>query len=267
MIGFVSVLRAVRAYTLSAIILVPVAALGQQQDHFVGELMLRDNDPNGRYFELMAPFGYVDPAGARWQAEKGLVTDGASIPQVLWSIVGGPYEGRYRRAAIIHDFYCDRKYRSWERVHRVFYDAMLTGEVGPLKAGLMYYAVWRFGPRWSVAEIMPCVPNPALGKFCADSKPIALQITAERPIVGLEDLASARQELADVSAHIERDNPTIEQLQQLGDSKSPLPRRRTFFHEEVTSGTSLAPFSNYKLVEQSTPLPLPQDLPILFPVP
>jgi hypothetical protein len=56
---------------------------------FVGELVLKDVDPNGRNFELMEPFGYIDPEGVRWQAEKGLVTDGASIPQVFWSIVGG----------------------------------------------------------------------------------------------------------------------------------------------------------------------------------
>jgi hypothetical protein len=117
-----------------------------QEGQFVGELVLKDIDPDGRNFELVEPFGYIDPKGVRWQAEKGLVTDGASIPQVFWSIVGGPYEGRYRRASIIHDYYCDHKYRSWERVHRVFYDAMLTGGVDPIKAKLMFYAVRRFGP-------------------------------------------------------------------------------------------------------------------------
>jgi hypothetical protein len=265
MVGF-SGAKTLGACVVFALILISGDALAQQQDRFVGELVLRDNDPNGRYFELMEPFGYIDLKGDRWQAEKGLVTDGASIPQILWSIVGGPYEGPYRRAAIIHDFYCDRKYRSWERVHRVFYDAMLTGGVGPLKAKLMYYAVWRFGPRWSVAEIVPCVPNPGLGKFCADFKPIALQITAERPVVEQGDLASATQELVDVSARIERDNLTLEQLEQLGDAKSPPSRRRSFVHQEVSSPSSLAPFVNYNLIEQSTPLPLPQELPVLFPV-
>src|SRR5260370_41675122 len=73
-------------------------------DRLVGDLVLRDVDPKGRNFELEQPFGYIDPSGTRWQAERGLVTDGASIPWALWSIVGGPFEGEYRRAAVIHDF-------------------------------------------------------------------------------------------------------------------------------------------------------------------
>jgi hypothetical protein len=103
-----------------------IPSFSEPVDRFVGEVVLRDIDPKGRNFELEQPFGYIDPSGTMWQAEKGLVTDGASIPWPLWSIVGGPFEGEYRRAAVIHDFYCDRKYRGWERTHRVFYDAMMS---------------------------------------------------------------------------------------------------------------------------------------------
>jgi hypothetical protein len=261
--------KALRIVGVCAIVVTVVFShrASAQQDRFVGDLVLKDNDAkNGRNFELVEPFGYIDPNGVRWQAEKGLVTDGASIPQVLWSVVGGPYEGNYRRAAIIHDFYCDRKYRNWERVHRVFYDAMLTGGVNLLKAKLMYYAVWRFGPRWSVAEIIPCVPNPQIGKFCADVNPIAIQFTSERPFLASDAAATARQELNDVASRIEKESLTVEQLQQAADSKPTILRQRTFVHQELTgpNAASLSSFDNYNLVEQSSPLPLPQDLPKLF---
>jgi len=261
---------AVAGLSLAVLVLGTPSVACAQQGSFVGDLVLKDNDPDGRTFELVKPFGYVDPDGVRWQAEKGLVTDGASIPQALWSFIGGPYEGKYRRAAIIHDFYCDRKYRGWERVHRVFYDAMLTGGVGVLKAKLMYYAVWRFGPRWSVAEIIPCVPNPQIGKYCADSKPIALQFTSEKPVVtaGGAVSAEAEKELKEVADRLEKEDINIDQLQTLADSKPKIPTKRSFVHEELSDPTTMSlSFENYHLVEQASPLPLPQELPALFPNP
>ncbi len=127
---------------------------------FQGRLVLEDVDlENGRNFKLLEPLRYIDPVGAVWEARAGLVVDGASIPRPLWSIVGSPYTGLYRRAAVIHDFYCTYNYRQWERVHRVFYDAMRTAGVGPVQAALMYYAVWRFGPRWDVRAILNCSPS------------------------------------------------------------------------------------------------------------
>ena len=47
---------------------------------------------------------YTDSKGRRWVAPAGMVSDGASIPRVLWSIIGGPYEGSYRRGAWLHDY-------------------------------------------------------------------------------------------------------------------------------------------------------------------
>jgi hypothetical protein len=38
-----------------------------QEGQFVGELVLKDIDPDGRNFELVEPFGYIDPKGVRWQ--------------------------------------------------------------------------------------------------------------------------------------------------------------------------------------------------------
>ena len=37
---------------------------------------------------------------------KGFVSDGASIPKALWSIVGSPLDGCPLRAAIVHDWLC-----------------------------------------------------------------------------------------------------------------------------------------------------------------
>jgi len=105
--------------------------------------------PDGRRVKLIEPFAYIDYEAERWSVPSGAIVDGASIPQPLWGVVGGPFEGAYRDASVIHDWYCDRRIRPWKRVHRVFYEAMLTSGVSKSRAKLMYAAVYWGGPRWS----------------------------------------------------------------------------------------------------------------------
>lgn len=108
---------------------------------------------DGRTAELMEPFGFVDPQGLAWEVPTGARVDGASIPRALWSITGGPFEGKYRNASIIHDWYCDVRVRTWESTHRVFHAAMLVSGVSKREADRLYGAVRRFGPRWNETAI------------------------------------------------------------------------------------------------------------------
>jgi hypothetical protein len=104
--------------------------------------------PGGRQLRLLQPFSYTDPRGRTWIAPSGTVVDGASIPRAFWTVIGGPLEGSYRNASIIHDHYCVTKSKPWQEVHRVFYDGMISAGVGRQLAALMYFAVFKFGPRW-----------------------------------------------------------------------------------------------------------------------
>lgn len=103
---------------------------------------------DGRNIRLESDLLFVDPNDVHWAAPKGAVVDGASIPKGFWSIVGGPLEGKYRNASIIHDWFCDKRTRTWQATHRVFYDGMIASGVGIAQAKLMYYAVLWGGPRW-----------------------------------------------------------------------------------------------------------------------
>ena len=107
---------------------------------------------DGRQMKLAADFAYVDPFGKRWDAPNGSVVDGASIPRVLWTAIGGPFEGNYRNASVIHDVACVRRSEPWQKVHRMFYDAMRCGGVEPTRALAMYYAVYHYGPQWKEPE-------------------------------------------------------------------------------------------------------------------
>ena len=114
---------------------------------FEGDFLVTLLD-DGRNIRLESDLVFIDPNDVRWAAPKGAVVDGASIPKGFWSIIGGPLEGKYRNASIIHDWFCDKRTRTWQATHRVFYDGMIASGVGIAQAKLMYYAVLWGGPRW-----------------------------------------------------------------------------------------------------------------------
>ena len=147
--------------------LLGIASLGWQEDDvpqleglpswgsFEGDLVVQFlND--GRLCKLIQRYAYLRPDGTEWIVPPGTIVDGASIPKLFWSLIGGPFEGRYRNASVVHDRYCDTRERPWRDTHRMFYEAMRCNGVQALKAKVMFYAVNRFGPRWPGAgELAP----------------------------------------------------------------------------------------------------------------
>lgn len=121
---------------------------------FVGNLQLEKLpvSEGDHSFKLLKSFTYIDKKGVAWSAPKGIKVNGASIPPILWSFVGSPWSGKYPEASVIHDHFCQTKSRPWKEVHRTFYDAMIANGVGKLNAKIKYYAVYRFGPRWTNTE-------------------------------------------------------------------------------------------------------------------
>jgi len=87
--------------------------------------------------------------GTVWEAPGGSLVNGASIPRVLWTLVGSPFTGDYVYASIVHDVACDTRTRPWRDTHYMFYLACLAGGTRRGRAKLMYLAVRNFGPRWS----------------------------------------------------------------------------------------------------------------------
>lgn len=136
-----------RVVPLALALLAGQPGIGTGFGSFVGDVVARWLDPDRR-MQLTEDFAYLDPGGKRWHAPKNSIVDGASIPQVFWTFVGGPFEGLYRKASVVHDVACVERREKWEDVHRMFYYAMRAGGVGETRAAVMYAAVYKFGPRW-----------------------------------------------------------------------------------------------------------------------
>jgi len=202
---------------------------------------------DGRNMRLKRSFGYVDPNDCEWPVPSETVVNGASIPQVFWSLIGGPFEGPYRDASVVHDYYCDVRTRSWQGTHRVFYDAMLCSGVGGLRAKTLYYAVYRFGPRWTMgpAAVVEAFGVAGSGKSVPTSVPVeafdAASFEADAELIRAADLSVAGIEaLADARHRGER-GPVLESL-------SPAQARATAI--DVLARESAAAFARQPLLER-----------------
>lgn len=190
------------------------------EDEYFGEFLdslrgvfLIDAKPRPK-FRLEAEFRFKDPNGLLWVTPASKEVDGASIPQAFWSFIGGPFEGEYINASVIHDYYCDVKLRTAHDTHRAFYYGMRAAKVSDWKAKFMYWAVATFGPDWKLEKRVVFKSN------CAqvDTKTVCSQLPefaenlAVRAVVDLEDpevLAAALSKAESVARSLKTSNGQV----------------------------------------------------------
>ncbi len=124
------------------------ATRGNKWGYYTGAPETRWN-PDGRNMTLLSELRYTDPQGAVWIAPAGSVVDGASIPRYFWSIMGGPFEGKYRDASVLHDVAYEQHNRPWQDCDCMFYYAMRCSGVSAVVAKTMYYWLYMFGHHWN----------------------------------------------------------------------------------------------------------------------
>lgn len=164
----------------------PEENFGDFLDSLKGEF-----DPNAKprpTFTLDGDFRFRDPNGVMWTTPSGTEVDGASIPQALWSLIGGPFEGAYINASVIHDYFCKTKEKTAHDTHRNFYYGMRATNVPEWRAKLMYWAVETFGPSWTIerkvvikqnclntsTEISTCTSEPSIEVVAVSKTPVDL---------------------------------------------------------------------------------------------
>ena len=134
------------------------------------------------------------------------MVDGASIPQTFWSVIGGPFEGGYRKASVIHDYM--RPQVRPGRTYLVFYNGMRANGVRTLTAKIMYAAVYNFGPRWVEVEAShkTIVGQPLLREDI--NQAIVKQITENDPpieeITRISDQLSKIESIDELQAILEQ---------------------------------------------------------------
>ncbi|WP_126148347.1 DUF1353 domain-containing protein [Synechococcus elongatus] len=137
---------------------------------FSGEPLTRwlTEDGPDRKMRLEEEFSFTDPDGVKWLVPSGYEIDGATIPKALWSLVGSPYTGDYRRASIVHDKACNDargNFQSRRAADRMFFHACRAGGCSINAADTLYLGV-RMGalgdvvPLWSEGITNSFSPSP-----------------------------------------------------------------------------------------------------------
>jgi hypothetical protein len=164
--------------------------------YYSGQVEARwEND--GRNMTLLSELHYTDPEGVIWIAPTGSVVDGASIPRVLWSLMGGPFEGKYRNASVLHDVAYDQKTRPWKQCDRMFYNAMRCSGVAATEAKTMYYALYRHGRHWKRTRFVPGAASVAEDEVV----PRAIAVDEQEDIAATRDwIENARPSLTQIEA-------------------------------------------------------------------
>ena len=123
---------------------------------------LTESDEPDRRMRLLGEFWFSDPRRKELKVPAGYDDmNGASIPRALWSLVGSPYTGDYRRASIVHDKACDDAGEDKGKrraADRMFYHACREGGCSIRQAIILYVGV-RIGaalpdvPSWRLAAV------------------------------------------------------------------------------------------------------------------
>jgi hypothetical protein len=179
---------------------------------FLGNVVTVWHTPD-REMRLLRKFGYRDPTSNLWLAPAGSIIDGASIPRLLWTLVGSPFTGDYRKASVVHDVACTERNRPWEAVHRMFYFACRCGGVGEVRAKIMFAAVFHFGPRWSASnavskETEDEYSTPAVHQTSTSRSAASQTILLARPSLTEQDLAA-------LTRYIEKNEPSVNDIETL----------------------------------------------------
>jgi hypothetical protein len=167
---------------------------------FDGEVVASWDD-DGRNMTLREDFAYIDSQARRWVAPSGSVVNGASIPAAFWTLIGGPFEGKYRNASVVHDVGCVEMTATWEDVHRMFYEACRCGGVDESKAKTLYYAVYHFGPRWE-----PVTETLVELRKHADGQIVEEEVSVQR-VARIDPPPPTLEEVEQVQAFILEENP------------------------------------------------------------
>lgn len=114
---------------------------------FTTELDYHDLPPDYRRSMVDTEFEYhvgKYPSHEVIVVPKGFITDWASVPRALWSVI--PPRGEYSKAVLVHDWMYVTAYRTRKIADRIFLEAMKVLGVKRWKRRLMYIGV-RIGGR------------------------------------------------------------------------------------------------------------------------
>jgi Protein of unknown function (DUF1353) len=136
---------------LVAMMALPEAG-GAEQGVFEGKVVVEWlDDAFVPAMRLVEDFGFRQAEGKRWTASRGQVLEGKAMPPLFRDLVGQPFDGSYRKSAVVYDSAVHTMTEPWEQAQRMFFEASIAEGVPVPDAKIMYLILVVQGTRWEVA--------------------------------------------------------------------------------------------------------------------
>ncbi len=100
-------------------------------------------------WKLTHPFEFHNPPIKR-VIPKGFITDGKSIPRIVWTLIGSPWSGQGAKSAVNHDYHYHIQTITRKAADKEFLLGLKILGVGWVKRRIMYCAIRIFaGFAWT----------------------------------------------------------------------------------------------------------------------
>ncbi|MEO8039954.1 MAG: DUF1353 domain-containing protein, partial [Betaproteobacteria bacterium] len=109
------------------------------------------DDPFVSSMRLVEDFGFRQARGKLWTASRGQLIEGKGLPPLLRDQMGQPFEGGFRKSALLYDSAVQKMTEPWEQAQRMFFEASVVEGVPAVDAKVMYLILAVQGTRWEVS--------------------------------------------------------------------------------------------------------------------
>ena len=184
------------------------ALFAAQEARFDGRMIVEwvDENPFIASMRLVEDFSFTQASGKRWPVPAGSIVDGRSMSPLFVRLSGHPFEGGFRRTAVVYDHAAKQQSEPWREAQIMFYEGSVTEGILPIEAKVMYLLINATGPRWVVRGESSCFNQ---CHHTGDAELVWRPLVDDEPVVGLiswvrdEDpsMEAIEQRVSDVIRH------------------------------------------------------------------
>lgn len=173
-------------------------AFAAEESRFEGRVVLEwvDETPYIAAMRLVEPFAYHQQDGKIWAVPAGGIVDGRAIPPLFTELMGFPFEGGFRKTAVVYDYAAKAQKQPWQDAQRMFHEGSITEGILPIEAKVMYMLLNASGSRWEVRETSTCFSHCHTG----DSELVWRPVIDEEPVIAL-------------ASWVRQDDPSLEEIE------------------------------------------------------
>ena len=158
------------------------------------------DDPFVPTMRLVEPFEFDQAQGKVWKVPQGHIVKGRGMPPLFRNLIGQPFYGGSRKAAIIYDHATQEMKKPWDQAQLMFFEASMAEGVTQSEAKAMYMLLRAQGSRWEIPG------SRCYGSCHGKTEPLLWRPVVDEAVV------------SDLLGWVRRDNPSLVEIEQLAET-------------------------------------------------